>query len=92
MGRVTTSVPVTEYNVMDARFSAERTGEDGEREHYSVKLSAQQAAEFYNECVLPDAKEGKLCRVFPVENEEYFSQATPCGFQLHYLQQISDKS
>ena len=67
---------------MDANFSAERIREDGEREHYSFKLSAQQAAEFYNECILPDAMDGKLCRVFPVENEEYFSQATPVVFSF----------
>ena len=82
INRATTVVPVTEYNIMDALFSAERIREDGEREHYTFKLNAQQAAEFYNECVLPDAKEGKLCRVFPVENEEYFSQATPVVFSF----------
>lgn len=82
INRATTVVPVTEYNIMDALFSAERIREDGEREHYTFKLNAQQAAEFYNECVLPDAKDGKLCRVFPVENEEYFSQATPVVFSF----------
>ena len=82
ISRATTVVPVTEYNIMDAHFSAERIREDGEREHYSFKLSAQQAAEFYNECVLPDARDSKLCRVFPVENEEYFSQATPVVFSF----------
>lgn len=82
ISRATTVVPVTEYNIMDAHFSTERIREDGEREHYSFKLSAQQAAEFYNECILPDAMDGKLCRVFPVENEEYFSQATPVVFSF----------
>ena len=82
MNRAATVVPITEYNVIDAHFSAERLREDGKREHYSLMLTAKQAAEFYNECILPDAEAGKLCRVFPVENEEYFAQVTPVVFSF----------
>lgn len=82
MARVTTVVPATEYNIVDAYFSSERIREDGEREYYSYALSPAQAADFYNNCILPDAMDGKLSRVFPVENEEYFSQASTTSFSF----------
>lgn len=80
--RVATAVPVTEYNVIDSYINGYKLLDSGEREHFSMKLTAAQAADFYNNCIVPDAAEGKLCRVFPVENEEYFSMVTPMSFSF----------
>ncbi len=82
INRATTRVPANEFNIMDAYFSAQRLGEDGRWDHYNVQLSAEKAAEFYNDCILPDANDCKLSRVFPVENEEYFTKATPVSFSF----------
>ena len=82
VNRATTRVPANEHNIMDAYFSAQKLKEDGEWEHYSIQLSAANAAEFYNECILPDANDGKVSRVFPVENEEFFCKATPVTFSF----------
>jgi len=88
--RVATPVPVTEYNLIDPYISGYKMLENGDREHFSLQLTAAQAAEFYNECILPDAAEGKLCRVFPVENEEYFSKVTPMSFHFSILNARAD--
>ena len=83
--RAATPVPVSQYNLIDTYLSGYKLLENGDREHYSLQLTAAQAAEFYNECVLPDAAEGRLCRVFPVENEEYFSMVTPVSFHFSII-------
>lgn len=80
--RAATVVPVTERSVVDASLEGQRLGENGEYEWFSVELSAAQAAELYNECVVPDAAEGKLCRLFPVNNEEYYSKVSAVSFHF----------
>lgn len=80
--RVKTAVPVTERVVVDASLEGRKLNEQGEYEWFSMPLTAAQAAEFYNECILPDAAEGKLCRVFPVNTEEYYSQVSAISFHF----------
>ena len=80
--RVKTVVPVTERSVIDASIEGQRLGENGEYEWFSLELTAAQAAELYNECVVPDAAEGKLCRLFPVNNEEYFDKVSTVSFHF----------
>ena len=38
--------------------------------------------EFYTDCVVPDAAEGKLCRLFPVNNEEYYTKVSAVSFHF----------
>ncbi len=91
VNRATTRVPANEYNIVDAYFSAQRLREDGRWDHYTVQLSPRQAAEFYNECILPDANDCKVSRVFPVENEEYFAMATPVSFSFSVFNKVVSK-
>jgi hypothetical protein len=80
--RVKTPIPVTERVVVDASLEGRKLNEQGEYEWFSMPLTAEQAAEFYNECILSDAAEGKLCRVFPVNTEEYYSQVSAISFHF----------
>jgi len=80
--RVKTIVPVTERAVVDASIEGGRLNENGEYEWFNIELTAAQAAEFYNECIVPDAAAGKLCRLFPVNNEEYYSKVSAVSFHF----------
>lgn len=80
--RAATEVPVTEHVIVDASLEGRRLNEAGEFEWFSLPLTAAQAAQFYNECIVPDAAEGKLCRLFPVNTEEYYTQVSSVSFHF----------
>ena len=46
---------------------------DGEQQSQQVELSDKWAADFYNNCILPDADDGHMLRIWPVMGEEYES-------------------
>ena len=81
-GRAKTVAPVTEKNALDASLEGSRINANGEREYFSYPLSNSELAEFYNECILPDVAEGKLCRLFPVNTEEYYNKVS--SVSLHF--------
>lgn len=80
--RAATALPVTEKNVQDGWFNGYYVDKDGQYHHFEYELTAKETADFYNNCVLPDASEGKLKRIFPVNNEEYYSCATTVSFSF----------
>ena len=43
--------------------------EDQIEQHF--ELSHRQAVDFYENCILPDAEDGKMLRIWPVQGEEY---------------------
>lgn len=78
--RTTTRVPVTAENVYDGWFNGFYVDKDAEYHHFEYKITAEQVEDFYNNCILPDASEGRLKRIFPVNTEEYYSCATTVSF------------
>ncbi|MGI5976794.1 MAG: hypothetical protein ACOX68_03760 [Candidatus Limivicinus sp.] len=58
-------------------WNSEITGGSGQ-----VRLTPEQAADFYRSCVVPDAAEGKMGRIFPVENREYYENLSTLEFSM----------
>ena len=80
--RAATAVPVTADNVYDGWLNGFYVDKNKEYHHFEYKLTPEQVEDFYNNCILPDASEGKLKRIFPVNNEEYYSCATTVNFSF----------
>ena len=80
--RAATHVPVTAENVYDGWFNGYYVDKNAEYYHFEHKITAEQVEEFYNNCILPDAAEGRLKRIFPVNTEEYYSCATTVSFSF----------
>lgn len=80
--RAATHVPVTADNVYDGFLNGFYVGKNDEYHHFECKLTPEQVEDFYNNCILPDASEGRLKRIFPVNNEEYYSCATTVSFSF----------
>ena len=73
---------VTSENVEYASIDGGYTDENGEWQSASLRLTPEQAAEFYNECVVPDSKDSHLGHVWPVRDDEYFDTMSYLGLQL----------
>ena len=73
---------VTSENVEYASIDGGYTDENGEWQSVSLRLTPEQAAEFYNECVVPDSKDSHLGHVWPVMDDEYFDTMSYLGLQL----------
>ena len=80
--RAASPIPVTSRTVQDGMLTGYYVDENGEYHHFDYELSDEQVAELYNQCVLPDAAEGRLKRIFPINNEEYYSCATTVNFNF----------
>jgi len=80
--RAATEIPVTAKNVNSGWLNGYYVDSERQYHHFDVELTKEQIVELYNNCVLPDASEGKLKRIFPVNNEEYYSCATTVNFNF----------
>ncbi len=49
---------------------------------YSKELTAQEAVEFYEQCLLPDLQDGAMGRRWILNNEEYYATSTGVRFDL----------
>ena len=79
---------VTSENVEYASIDGGYTDENGEWQTISLRLTPEQAAEFYNECVVPDSKDSHLGHVWPVRDDEYFDTMSYLGLQLELRREI----
>ena len=79
---------VTPENVEYASIDGGYTDENGEWQTISLRLTPEQAAEFYNECVVPDSKDSHLGHVWPVRDDEYFDTMSYLGLQLELRREI----
>lgn len=80
--RAATAIPVVADCVYDGWFNGFYVDKNNEYHHFEHKLTSEQVEDFYNNCVLPDASEGRLKRIFPVNTEEYYSCATTVSFSF----------
>ena len=56
--------------------------ENGMWRSINVRLTAEQGAEFYNECLVPDSKDSHIGHVWTVQDEEYFDTASCLSFDI----------
>lgn len=80
--RAATAIPVVADCVYDGWFNGFYVDKNNEYHHFEHKLTSEQVEDFYNNCVLPDASEAKLKRIFPINNDEYYSCATTVSFSF----------
>lgn len=73
---------VTPADVDYAVISGGYMDEDGEWKNVSAELTADEAARFYNECVVPDSKDSHMGYMWTVLDEEYFDTESYLGFDL----------
>ena len=73
---------VTPSDVDYAVISGGYMDEDGEWKNVSAELTADEAARFYNECVVPDSKDSHMGYMWTVLDEEYFDTESYLGFDL----------
>lgn len=83
--RASTTIPVTEDSVQNGNLNSWYVDEEGEYHHTDIELTEEQVTELYNDCILPDASEGKLKRIFPVNNDEYYNCATTATLSFELM-------
>ena len=83
--RASTTIPVTEDSVQNGNLNSWYVDEKGEYHHTDIELTEEQVTELYNDCILPDASEGKLKRIFPVNNDEYYNCATTATLSFELM-------
>ena len=88
-------LPVTEENVYNAYITAEDPGtyyNSGTDRSYvstekpvSISLTPKEICKLYNECILPDMKDGTIGKAYYADSEEYLDTATniQISFELH---------
>ena len=79
---------VTPENVEYATIDGGYTDENGEWQTISLRLTPEQAAEFYNECVVPDSKDSHLGHVWTVLDDGYFDTMSSFSLQLELRREI----
>ena len=88
-------LPVTEENVYNAYITAADPGtyyNSGTDRSYvstekpvSISLTPKEICKLYNECILPDMKDGTIGKAYYADSEEYLDTATniQISFELH---------
>lgn len=70
--RAETDIPVTARSVTDFYINCYFIGADDSYKNDYTALSAEQAEEFYRDCLLPDIADGAMGRLWMVYNDEYY--------------------
>lgn len=80
-------IPLTRETLDHCSISSYTVDSEGRYENKDVTLTAEQTLELYNECILPDAKDGKLGDYFAVNTDEYYDLKTNTSINI----QVCDK-
>ena len=75
-------IPLSRDTVTSFIVHSYTATEYDEYKEENIKLSPEQAEDFYNTCLLPDIKEGKMGRRWVAENQEYYNTMTNVRFEL----------
>lgn len=74
--RIKTEIPITEDTVSSFYIEWHVYDEQGNYESSSVRLTPAQGLDFYENCLMPDAAEGRMGRFWPLSNENYYATAS----------------
>lgn len=74
--RMKTDIPVTADTVTGFSIEWHVYDEQGNYESSSVRLTPAQGLDFYENCLMPDAAEGRMGRFWPLSNENYYATAS----------------
>ena len=74
--RASFDFPFTRETLAECTISSYTVDSEGRREYAYVTLTPEQALELYNECIVPDEKDGKLCDYFAVSTDKYYDTKT----------------
>lgn len=80
--RLATELPVTEENIVNAYVSAYHIDEEGIWHNQEIKLSSEQAVEFYEDCILADAGKSHLGHIWTVRDMDYYNFLTNTSFSF----------
>ena len=58
--------------------------EDGQQVEQHFSLSEKQGVELYESCIVPDAADGHMVRLWPVQDEEYNEKRATLYIQYHF--------
>lgn len=75
-------IPLSSDTVTGFTVHSYTVNEFDEFNELNVKLSPEQAEDFYNSCLLPDIKDGKMGRRWIAENQEYYNTMTNVRFEI----------
>ena len=64
-------------------YRVEFAAEDESSEVLSLELTPEEAAELYNECILPDMREGHIGLVWYVSDEEFYESVYDCTIAMN---------
>ncbi|MEG2104496.1 MAG: ABC transporter permease [Oscillospiraceae bacterium] len=54
------------------------------KEYENIQLSAEEAMDLYTNCILPDAADGNMGKVFLIMNDEYDNNTTDCSITIQF--------
>lgn len=89
--RTRTDIPITEETVISFSVDSYCYSEDYDYTHKSVQLTAAQAVEFYEQCMLPDINEGKLGREWCAMGDEYYDTCSNVNISVSLKNMDPDK-
>lgn len=83
VSRKATPVPITSENIYYAYVDYTIPGENG-GETQTLELTAEEAAQLYNDCVLPDIASGGLGRIWLITDDDYYDNVYDASIQISY--------
>ncbi|MDO4982658.1 MAG: hypothetical protein Q4E35_03775 [Eubacteriales bacterium] len=82
--RVALPEGLTADDIIDCMIYGYYVNSCGEQETQSFSLSPKQAAQFYESCILPDAADGHMARLWPVQGEEYNANRSTLRIEFRF--------
>jgi len=74
--RASFDIPLTRETLDSCSINSYTVDSEDRRQYKYVTLTAEQALELYNECIMPDVKDGNLAYYFAVSTGEYYDTKT----------------
>ena len=83
--RKATPVDITSENIYYAYLDYTVLVEDGV-ETKTMELTAQEAAQLYHDCILPDIAQGGLGRIWLITDDSYYNDVYNASIQINYYE------
>jgi ABC-2 type transport system permease protein len=79
-----------ETNISYSNVSYTYIDENGEVITEVVELTAEQASELYNDCIIPDVEKGALGKLWVVKDDEYYNEVYACEIYIESGKRMED--
>lgn len=84
--RKSTPVPITKDNIYYAYVQYSVPDDNEGIRSETLELTGEEAAELYNDCIVPDTSAGGLGRIWLITDEDYYSRVYNATIEISYYE------